>query len=261
MAKKQKKSLSVEEQLRLLYDIQLIDSRIHKLEELRGELPLQVKFYEDEIIGLEGRINKIKERIKNLGIEIQFHKEVKSKAEKDIERYRQRQEKARNDREYKSLQEDIDYFEGEIALADKKIKQALTETAQLEQQIAENEELLAAQREQLKSKQAELDEILKETEREEEELKKMKEEYMQQLSERLVRAYKRLVNKYKNRLAVVSYDESYFVIPPQVQVEIRDRDRIIVDEHTGRILVDPELAKEERERMQEIFAKLGEPEL
>ncbi len=257
MAKQKKKSLNIEEQLRLLYDIQLIDSRIHKLEELRGELPLQVKFYEDEIIGLEGRINKFKEQIKTLGVEIQFHKDVKAKAEKDIARYKKLQENARNDREFKSLQEDIDYFEGEIALAEKKIKQALTQIAKLEQQITENEAALEAQKRHLEDKKAELDEIIQETEREEAELKKMKEEYMQQLPERLVRAYNRLVNKYKNRLAVVSYDESYFVIPPQVQVEIRDRDRIIVDEHTGRILVDPGLASEERNRMEEIFSNLN----
>jgi len=249
--------LSIEDQLRKLYDIQLIDSRIYKLEELRGELPMQVRYYEDEKIGLESRLQKLHDRIQQLNQEIQFYKEVKAKAQKDIERYTKMQEKARNDREFKSLQEEIDYFEGEVALSDKKIKQALAEIAQTEEKIRETEEALKAKIQQLEEKKAELDAILKDTEREEEALRKLKEEYMAELPERLVRAYNRLLKKFKNRLAVVSYDESYFVIPPQVQVEIRDRDRIIIDEHTGRILVDPQLAAEEKERMQEIFAQLG----
>lgn len=253
--------LSIEEQLRKLYDIQLIDSRIHKLEELRGELPMQVRYYEDEKIGLESRLQKLRDRIQQLNQEIQFYKEVKAKAQKDIERYTKMQEKARNDREFKSLQEEIDYFEGEVALSDKKIKEALTEIARLEQKIQETEEELQAKNQQLEEKKAELEEILKDTEREEKALRELKEKYMAELPERLVRAYNRLIKKFKNRLAVVSYDESYFVIPPQVQVEIRDRDRIIIDEHTGRILVDPQLAAEEKERMQSVFAEIGTEQL
>ncbi len=256
MATKQVKP-SIEEQLRTLYDVQLIDSRIHKLEELRGELPLQVQYFEDEKVGLENRLEKLKEEIERLNQDILFYKENKDKALREIERYTKMQENARNDREFKTLQEEIDFFQGEVALADRKVKEALTKIAHLEAKMAETKEELEAKTKQLEEKKAELDEILKDTEREEAELRKLKEEYLSRLPERLVRAYNRLVNKFKNRLAVVSYEESYFVIPPQVQVEIRDRDRIIVDEHTGRILVDPQLAAEEKEKMQEIFQNIS----
>ncbi len=257
-----KNMLSVEERLRLLYDLQLIDTRIHKLENLRGELPLEVKFFEDEIQGLQTRIEKYKEEIEKLNQAVINYKNIKEKAQQGIERYTEMLNNARNDREYKSLQEEIDYFEEEIKLSDKRIKEALVKTSQLEQEIADIESLLKEKEVSLKEKKEELDNIIAETKKEEEELAKLREEYRSKLSERLLRAYDRLTKKFKNRLAVVSFDRdasggSYFVIPPQMQLEIRERDRIIIDEHTGRILVDPELAAEEKERMREIFNKFG----
>ncbi len=258
-----KSRLSVEERLRLLYDLQLIDSRIHKLENLRGELPLEVKFFEDEIEGLQTRIDNYKEEIHNLNQEIIKYKNLKEKAKENIERYTEMLKNARNDREYKSLQEEIDYFEEEIKVSDKRIKEALVKISQIEQEIQDINKILEEKEVQLKNKKEELDKIIAETKREEEELKKLREEYRSKLPERLLRAYDRLIKKFKNRLAVVSFDRdasggSYFVIPPQMQLEIRDRDRIILDEHTGRILVDPELAAEEKERMREIFNQYGD---
>ncbi|MGB1314075.1 MAG: C4-type zinc ribbon domain-containing protein, partial [Bizionia paragorgiae] len=49
---------------------------------------------------------------------------------------------------------------------------------------------------------------------------------------------------------------SYFTIPPQVQMEIGARKKIITDEHSGRILVDGLLAQEEKEKMEKMFKKL-----
>ena len=81
------------------------------------------------------------------------------------------------------------------------------------------------------------------------------------MEERLVKAYKRIRTNVRNGLAVVPVERgasggSYFTIPPQVQVEIASRKKIIIDEHSGRILVDSELAAEEKERMEAIFKKL-----
>jgi len=254
--------LSVEDRLRLLYDLQLIDSRIHKLENLRGELPLEVKFFEDEIEGLQKRIAKHQEEIARLNRDIIDYKHRKEKAKQSIERFTEMLNTARNDRDYKSIQAEIDYFEEDIKVSDKRVQEALIQISQHEDEIKQIEELLKEKNKQLQEKKKELDNIIAETEREEEALAKMREEYRNQLPPRLLRAYDRLRKKFKNRLAIVSFDRdasggSYFVIPPQMQLEIRERDRIITDEHTGRILVDPELAAEEREKMREIFSKFG----
>ncbi len=252
------KTQSTEDRLRLLYDLQLIDSRIHQLENFRGELPLEVKYFEDEIEGLKTRIKKYQDTIDELNAKIQEYKDKKAYATKQIERYKEMQANARNDREYKTLQEEIDFYESEMLLSDKRTKEALVQIAQSEQDIRDIEEELKEKQARFEEKKKELDEIIAETHKEEEELKKLREEYRAQLPDRLLRAYDRLMNKFKNKVAVISFDRdvsggSYFVIPPQVQLEIRERDRIITDEHTGRILVDPELAEEERQKMQEIF--------
>ena len=77
----------------------------------------------------------------------------------------------------------------------------------------------------------------------------------------MVKAYARIRNNVKNGLAVVPIERgasggSFFTIPPQVQVEIASRKKIITDEHSGRILVDPVLAEEEQGKMEKMFAKL-----
>ncbi|HRV54499.1 MAG TPA: hypothetical protein P5264_03080, partial [Mangrovimonas sp.] len=97
-------------------------------------------------------------------------------------------------------------------------------------------------------------------EKEEQALIKKSEEYQNQIEERLVKAYKRIRSNVKNGLAVVPIERgasggSFFTIPPQIQMEIASRKKIITDEHSGRILVDSELADEQREKMEKLFAK------
>ena len=58
MAKKTE--VTVENKLRALYDLQLIDSRIDEIKNLRGELPLEVEDLENEIAGLNTRLDKVK---------------------------------------------------------------------------------------------------------------------------------------------------------------------------------------------------------
>jgi len=127
--------------------------------------------------------------------------------------------------------------------------------------IDETKERLKEREEHLKHKQGELDEILSETEKEEKELVKNSEKFEKQIEERLVKAYKRIRTNVKNGLAVVAVERgasggSFFTIPPQVQMEIASRKKIITDEHSGRILVDPDLANEEKEKMDKLFNNL-----
>ncbi len=113
----------------------------------------------------------------------------------------------------------------------------------------------------LKHKKSELDEILNETKKEEDTLEEKSNEYKTKLEDRLVKAYERIRNNAKNGLAVVPIERgasggSYFTIPPQVQMEIASRKKVITDEHSGRILVDAELAEEQKVKMAKMFAKL-----
>ena len=259
MAKK--KETTVEEKLRAIYDLQLIDSRVDQIRNVRGELPLEVEDLEDEVLGLKTRLDKLKTDVETVNFEITAKKNLIEEAKGLIKKYAEQQKNVRNSREFNSLSKEVEFQELEIQLAEKNIKEFKAQIEQKKQVISSTKERLSAKDTHLKHKKGELNEILAETEKEEKALLKKSEEFENQIEERLVKAYKRIRTNVKNGLAVVPIERgasggSFFTIPPQVQVEIAARKKIITDEHSGRILVDPVLAEEESERMLKMFSKL-----
>lgn len=259
MAKK--KEVSVEERLRALYDLQLIDSRVDEIKNLRGELPLEVRDLEDEVEGLNTRIEKLDASLESIENEIKNKRNLIEEANALIKKYSEQQKNVRNNREYNSITKEIEFQELEIQLAEKHIKEFKAQIEQKKELIVETKERLTDRETHLKHKSGELDAILAETEKEEQALLKKSQEYQKQIEERLVTAYKRIRNNVKNGLAVVPIERgasggSFFTIPPQVQMEIASRKKIITDEHSGRILVDEALANEEKEKMEKLFSKM-----
>ena len=256
-----KTETTVEEKLRALYDLQLIDSRVDEIRNVRGELPLEVEDLEDEVLGLKTRMDKLKTDVETINYEIGAKKNLIDEAKVLIKKYEEQQKNVRNSREFNSLTKEVEFQELEIQLADKNIKEFKAQIEQKKEVIATTKERLTERELHLKHKKSELNAILAETEKEEKALLKKSEEYQSQIEERLVKAYNRIRNNVKNGLAVVPIERgasggSFFTIPPQVQVEIASRKKIISDEHSGRILVDPVLAEEEQEKMQKLFSKL-----
>ncbi|MEW2919892.1 MULTISPECIES: zinc ribbon domain-containing protein [Flavobacteriaceae] len=256
-----KKESTVEEKLRALYDLQLIDSRVDEIRNVRGELPLEVQDLEDEVLGLKTRMDKLKTDVETINFEITAKKNLIEESKALIKKYAEQQKNVRNSREFNSLSKEVEFQELEIQLAEKNIKEFKAQIEQKKEVIAETKEKLSEREGHLKHKKGELDAILAETEKEEKALLKKSEEFEEKIEDRLVQAYKRIRTNVKNGLAVVPVERgasggSFFTIPPQVQVEIASRKKIITDEHSGRILVDPLLAEEEQERMQNMFAKL-----
>ncbi len=253
--------ITVEEKLRALYDLQLIDSRIDEIRNVRGELPLEVEDLEDEVAGMNTRLEKLKTDLEVIENSIGEKKNLIEEAKTLIKKYTAQQDNVRNNREYNSLSKEVEFQELEIQLADKHIKEFRAQIEQKNQVIEETGVRVQAREDHLKHKQGELNEILSETEKEEKSLIKESEKFEKKIEDRLVNAYKRIRTNVKNGLAVVAVERgasggSFFTIPPQVQMEIASRKKIITDEHSGRILVDPELATEEREKMNGIFTKL-----
>ena len=256
-----KTEVTVEEKLRALYDLQLIDSRIDEIRSVRGELPLEVEDLEDEVAGMNTRLEKLKADLEVIEDQIKEKKNSIEEAKTLIKKYTSQQDNVRNNREYNSLSKEVEFQELEIQLAEKNIKEHRAQIEQKSQVIEETNIRFNERSEHLKHKQNELDEILKETEKEEQTLIKESENFEGQIEDRLINAYKRIRRNVKNGLAVVAVERgasggSFFTIPPQVQMEIAGRKKIITDEHSGRILVDPDLASEEREKMEAMFAKL-----
>lgn len=256
-----KTEVTVEEKLRALYDLQLIDSRIDEIRSVRGELPLEVEDLEDEVAGMNTRLEKLKADLEVIEDQIKEKKNNIEESKALIKKYSAQQDNVRNNREYNSLSKEVEFQELEIQLAEKNIKEYRAQIEQKSLVIEETKGRFEERSEHLKHKQGELDEILKETEKEEQTLIKESNSYEALIEPRLIKAYKRIRNNVKNGLAIVAVERgasggSFFIIPPQVQVEIASRKKIITDEHSGRILVDPDLANEEREKMETLFAKL-----
>lgn len=255
-----KKESTVEEKLRALYDLQLIDSRVDEIRNIRGELPLEVQDLEDEVHGLKTRLDKLKTDLETINFEITAKKNLIDESKTLIKKYNDQQKNVRNSREFNSLTKEVEFQELEIQLAEKNIKEFKAQIEQKKEVIAQTKDKLTERESHLKHKKGELDAILAETEKEEKALLKKSLEFEDKIEDRLVQAYKRIRHNVKNGLAVVAVERgasggSFFTIPPQVQVEIASRKKIITDEHSGRILVDPLLAEEEQEKMQELFAK------
>jgi len=253
------KEVSVEEKLRALYDLQLIDSRIDEIRSVRGELPLEVEDLENEVAGLKTRVSNMEQEIANLETDINNKKLVIDDAKTLTKKYEEQQKKVRNNREFDSLSKEIEYQSLETELAEKRINEFKAKIAQKLEIINNTKEKLAKQESHLAHKKAELNAILKETEKDEKLLLEKSEEFSQVIDAHLLTAYKRIRSKVKNGLAVVALERgasggSYFTIPPQVQLDIANRKKITIDEHSGRILVDPALAAEEKEKIDKIMA-------
>lgn len=254
-----KKEVTVEEKLRALYDLQLIDSRIDEIKSVRGELPLEIEDLEDEIIGLNKRLSNLDENVVSLKSDISAKKVVIEDAKILIKKYDEQQKNVRNNREFNSITKENEYQALEIELAEKRIKEFKVKIEQKNEVIATTKESIKRQEDLLKHKTKELNDIVGDTQKEESLLLEKSIEYSDLIDENLLNAYKRIRSNVKNGLAVVAIDRgasggSFFTIPPQRQVEIASRKKIITDEHSGRILVDGALADEEKEKIERLLS-------
>ena len=259
MAKKVE--FSVEDKLRALYDLQLIDSRVDKIRSVRGELPLEVEDLEDEVAGLELRVSKIHEELDQCSEEIKSKQNTIEHAKSMIKKYNDQQKNVRNNRAFESLSKEIEFQVLEIELCTKQIKELTAQIELKKENIDQNNEKLNERKEHLAHKKNELDGILKETEKEENGLLKKSKKFQSKIDESLLISYKKIRSSVRNGLAVVAVERgasagSFFTIPPQVQLDIASRKKLITDEHSGRILVDKLLAEEESKKMEKLFTSL-----
>ena len=253
------KEVTVEDKLRALYDLQLIDSRIDEIKNTRGELPLEIEDLEDDIAGLNTRLENFAADLENLNTQISDKKQAIEESNALIKRYTKQQDKVRNNREFDSLTKEVEFQELEIQLANKHINEFKAKITHKEEVIEGSNEKLKDLETHLKHKKDALSEIMSETAKEEKVLSKKSEEFGKLIEERLLAAYQRIRDNVRNGLAVVPVERgasigSYFTIPPQRQMEIAMRKKIITDEHSGRILVDIELATEEKQKMSKFIS-------
>lgn len=245
--------LNVEDKLRNLYKLQTLMTEIDKIKTLRGELPLEVKDLEDEIAGLETRIEKINDDIASARKDIADRQGAMEKNSADTERFENQMKNVRNNREYENFLKQIEYLRLDNELNQKKIGEAREALEIRGQELIKANQTIADRRTDLDIKRTELEEIVSETKAEEEKLKEKAHNVEATIEPRLLSAFKRIRKNSRNGLAVVyvqrdSCGGCFNKIPPQRQLDIRTRKKIIVCEYCGRILVDPELAGVELEK-------------
>ncbi len=246
MAKTKEQKISVEEKLRALYRLQTADSKIDNIKTLRGELPLEVQDLEDEITGLETRISKFKEEIIELEKNIAERENKITESNTLIKKYTEQQNNVRNNREFDALSKEIEFQELDIELQNKKINEAKKAIENKKEIIKESEEKINTKKENLVHKKNELDTIIAETKKEEEELLAESKKIETVVDERLLTAYKKIRANARNGLAVVPIQRDacggcFNKIPPQRQLDIKSRKKIIVCEYCGRVLIDNEI--------------------
>lgn len=240
-----KKEVSVADKLDALYDLQKIDSEIDRIRTIRGELPLEVQDLEDELEGLETRLKKLQDELKEMDQEVSDRKNAMKDSETAIAKYKEQQGNVRNNREFESLDKEIEFQTLEIKLHEKRIKEAKFTLANKKEVLEEAKTKFELRKGDLAQKKAELDEIVAETQKEEEALVAKSDKAKAKIDARLVTAYNRLRLNAKNGLAVVHVDRDscggcFNKIPPQRQSDIASKRKVIVCEHCGRILVPAE---------------------
>ncbi|WP_353133843.1 C4-type zinc ribbon domain-containing protein [Pseudopedobacter sp.] len=240
---------TVEQKLEALYELQTIHTKIDRIRQTRGELPMEVADLEDEVAGLETRIQKIKNELDDLEDSIVNRKNMIKESQALIKKYEGQQDNVKNNREFDALSKEIEIQGLEIQVCEKKIREHEYEIKTKSDIYEKAIQNLEERKGDLASKKVELENITAETQKEEEVLLTEAEKYNEKIEERLLVAYNRLRKNYKNGLAVVTIERDscsgcFNKIPPQRQSDIRQRKKIIVCEHCGRILVDETMSEE-----------------
>ena len=238
---------SIEDKLRNLFALQTIDSKIDQIKILKGALPIEVSDLEDELTGLNTRVNKLNEQIEAIDDRINKHKENITTAETLSERYNKQLDDVKNNREFEALQKEIELQSLEVQLSEKRIREATEEKSKKAEMLVGTQEKVALKNSDLTEKKEELESIIEKTEKEEKTLTNKSNKQRNKIEERLLKAYSKARNAYRNGLAVVTYRRGscggcFNRIPPQMQIEIGMRKEILACEHCGRILVDHEIA-------------------
>src|SRR5574344_1705374 len=246
-SKKDPTDLSVEEKLKALYQLQMTLSAIDDKRALRGELPLEVQDLEDEIEGLSTRIEKIQNEIGEFNSAVTQKKNDIIQAQASVERYKTQLDDVKNNREYDTLSKEIEFQSLEIELCNKKIKEALIKVDEKNEELSKSQEDMKDRQTDLEIKKNELDEIMEETRAEEEKLKEKAKELETKIEPRLLTSFKRIRKNSRNGLGIVYVQRDacggcFNKIPPQRQLDIKMRKKIIVCEYCGRIMIDPDLA-------------------
>jgi predicted nucleic acid-binding Zn-ribbon protein len=231
---------TIAQKLEALLKLQTIDSALDNIKKVRGDLPEEVRDLEDEIIGMETRLSKFQQEIETLDEQISGYKNAKKESEKLIIKYKEQQMNVRNNREFEAISKEVELQGIEMEIADKRIKEIDFKVLNKNDEVAGVESALFERKKDLEIKQKELELIIAESEEDEQKSLKDREKAMKIVDARLLKSYEKLRDNARNGLAVVLVKRGacggcFSSVPPQRQTDIKDKKKIIVCEHCGRV--------------------------
>jgi predicted nucleic acid-binding Zn-ribbon protein len=243
---------TVTQKLEALVKLQYIDTKIDQLKKLRGDLPDEVQDLEDEMEGYKTRLGKFESDLKDLEELIKKNKEGIKEAEKLVKKYNEQQKNVKNNREYDAITKEIELQELEVQICEKRIKESKDKIEAKKNEIGSIETLIKERSEDLENKKGELNDILGESQEEEKKFLEDRAKAAKKIEEKLLKYYERLRASLTNGLAVVrvvrgAAEGCNIIIPPQKIAEIKEKKKIVIDEHSGRILADVDMGPIEEE--------------
>ncbi|MGF1669843.1 MAG: zinc ribbon domain-containing protein [Balneolaceae bacterium] len=242
----------MEEVLQKLANLQYIDSRIDELRQLQGDLPEEILDIETDIARHKAKIKKLEEEKQNLTLEKEKLKlEIDSSIEKTA-KYEEQQLSVRNNREYDALTKEIEAQKQLVENATSRIEEIENRLEEIDPELEQENSDLADTQKLFENKKKNLDKVISGTEDEEEKLLVKRKEVEKELDDRYLRSYNRLRDGLNNGMAVVAMDKGAahgMALPPQTQVEVRRKNKIIIDENSGRIVVDQSFFDEAKKNL------------
>ena len=246
---------TVAQKLEALSKLQSIDSELDELKKVRGALPEEVMDLEDEIAGYDTRIQNYNDEVADLELAITNNKTAIKDAEKLIAKYEEQQMNVRNNREYDAITKEVELQQLEIQILEKRTKESFEKIEGKKVEIDETNGIMDERNKDLESKKGELDQLVAESEDDEKKLMKRRTSAAKGIEDRLFKSYEKVRDNARNGLAVVTVKRGacggcFNVVPPQRQADIREKKKVIVCEHCGRILADveEEIVEEKRPR-------------
>ena len=241
---------TVSDKLHNLYELQLIDSNLDDIQILKGELPMEVSDLEDEIAGLQKRVERMQGAVDDTDAQTNRLNGLITDANAAIEKYQRQMDEVKNNREYEALQKEIELQSLDIQLSEKRLGELAIAREVKQEQLDNAKEKLETRTADLDRKRVELEKIVAKTEKEERKLKRQSDAARKNIEERLLKAYDKIRSSYRNGLAVVGTERSscggcFNAVPPQTRLEIGLHKKIIACEHCGRILIDEEVMNPE----------------
>ena len=238
--------LSVSEKLQTLYALQQADTAIDKILQLRGELPMEVEQLETEIADLKAKATRLAEMVEEFNAFINANKINMAECDDQIAKYKAQIENVSNSREYDSLNKEIENQGLLRQIAEKHIGEAKERIFDKKNELEVVKEKINVRTEDLKAKQEELANIVEATSKDEALLRANRETCAAKIDERTMSAYDHIRHSCNNRLAVVSVFNGdscggcFHTIAPQRLIDIASNRKMIICEHCGRILVNPD---------------------